>query len=246
MNIRILDLIIFFKKKFVTSIFVLILSFGLFYVYSNINKTKDQLTFHVDLREWGYLNTNTFIFLDKYTKYGEQIEFSVFDSFGEDVICKKKESIKNLLLCSVRGESITLEKDYARFIKQVKLILKKQDSEFRYEIEGRISKIQQTKDFVKESSKNLMEAGKIELLTDLNYKSYIKISEIESSVELLKNIKKSFEKKVITKNKKLKNGIPTYELKYGILFSILCLGIYLIMGLTYSINVKRRYKKKTK
>ena len=243
MNISILDLIIFFKKKIFTSIFVLILTFGLFYSYANMNKSEDELTFQVDLREWGYLNINTFPFLEKYIKYSDDIRFSILDSFDTKATCNTKDGIKNLLFCSVKATSIKLNNDYVKFTKQVEVILRKQDSELKYEIEGRISNIEETKNFIKKSSQKLIETDKIELLTDLNYKSYMQISNDNSRIELLKKIKNDFQDKVIIKNKEQKTGKPTYELKYGILFSILCLGIYLIMGLAYSINNKRSFKK---
>ena len=245
MNISISDLIIFIKKNLITSIFVLVVSFGLFFLYSGNTKPKDVLNFQVDLIEWKYLNVNRFPFLMKYTKYADEIKYSIVNSFDKKAKCNNEENISNLLFCSVKGELAELNDDYDKFSNQVSFILQKQDLEFKYEIEGRVSKIEKTRKFIENSSKSLIDNGKVELLTDLNYKGYMAISEIEANAQLLENKKNIFKQINIIKSKKIKLGEVNYDTKYGILFSILCLAMYVIMGLSYTANYKKN-KKKTK
>jgi hypothetical protein len=151
----------------------------------------------------------------------------------------------NLLFCSVKGESAKLNRDYDKFTNQVSLILEKQDLEFKYEIEGRVLNKEKTKKFIENSSKNLIDSGNVELLTDLNYKGYIATSEIEANIQLLQKIRAGFNQNNIIKSKEIRPGKANYDIRYGILFSILCLTIYVIMGLSYSTNNKKD-KKKTK
>jgi len=243
MNISIYDLFIFLKKKIINSILVFITGFVVFYAYSNLQKTKDQISFQVDLREWGYLNVTTYDWLKPYTKYKDQVKYSVIDSFNSTAKCEIREDITNLLFCSVEGVSLKLNNDFDKFKNQSSLILQKQDLEFKYDITTRLLKIEETKNFIKETSKGLIETGKLELLTDLNYRSYMQLSEMESKVQLLKKIKKDFNEIVLIKNKKLKDGKIVYNFKYGVLFSILCLVMYVIMGLSYNTNYKKKLKK---
>jgi hypothetical protein len=181
----------------------------------------------------------------RYTKYVDEIRYSIFDSFDQKANCNKQENISNLLFCSVKGETDKLDRDYDKFTKQVSLILKKQDSEFKYEIEGRFSSIEKTKKFIENFSKNLIDNGKVELLSDLNYRSYMAISKLEDNVQILQKSRDSFRQNNIIKNKVIKPGDVNYDIRYGILFSTLCLAIYVVMGLSYSTNYKKN-KKKTK
>lgn len=239
MNLTVFDLLVFLKKKFIYCLIVFIVSFSGYYVLNSFKESKSVLTFEVDLREWNNLNDRILLWLENYKSYPNEIQYSLLSSFDSAAVCESNENVISVMFCSVEGSNDKLNQQFLRFEKKSKLILKKQLDEISRDINHFESKIKNTREFIKDASTTLREISEITKMTDFNYDAYKQISRMESELLILKQVYQVFEPLVFIKNKQITEMKETNVQFYSFLFSMLCLFLFVIIGLAYQVSKKK-------
>ena len=239
MNLTIFDLLIFLKRKFIYCLIIVIVSFSSFFAFNNFKDPKTVLTFEVDLREWNNLNDRILLWLENYKSYPDEIKYSILTSFDSAAVCKNNENVISVMFCTVEGSNDKLNQQFSRFEKKSKIILKKQLDQMLRDINYFDAKIKNTREFILDSSTTLKEKDEITKLTDYSYIAYNQISKMETDLVILKQVYEIFEPLVLIKNMKIKEiehmNIPFYSF----LFSMLCLFLFIIVGLAYQVSKKK-------
>lgn len=238
MNVTVFDLLIFLKKQFIYCLIIVVVSFSGYYAYSTHKDSQSVLTFEVDLREWDNLNETILVWLENYKNYPNEIKYSVLTSFDSGAACRDNENVLSVMFCTVEGSKTVLDEQYLKFDKKTKDILKRQLDQITRDINYFQSKIKRTKEFILDSSESLQSSSDIKKLTDFNYIAFNQISQMETELLILEQVYESFRPLSLVKNKNIKEVIVENVTFYSFLCSMLCLFLYVIIGLTYQVSKK--------
>ncbi len=238
MNVTVFDLLIFLKKQFIYCLIIVVVSFSGYYAFTNHKDNQSVLTFQVDLREWDNLNETILVWLENYKNYPNEIKYSILTSFDSGADCKDNENVISVMFCTVEGSKTTLDEQYLMFDKKTKNILKRQLDHIMRDINYFHSRIKRTKEFVLDSSETLKSTSEIKKLTDFNYVAFNQISQMETDVLILEQVYETFQLLSVIKNNNIKEVNVENVFFYSFLCSMLCLFLYVIIGLTYQVSKK--------
>ena len=240
MNITLLDLIEFLKKKVLFSLLILVISFSGYYGFSTFKTNLNVLTFEIDLREWENLNRSIFPWLDNYRNYPNEIKYGIATSFQSNSSCKNLEKVSSVLFCTVKGSPNIIEEQFSEFEKKTKLVLDRQLDQMKRDIRYFESRITRTKKFLSESSQALQDTNEIIKMIDYNYVAFNQIVEMEKDLLILQQVYQLFEPLKVIKNKITTQSKKNNIVFYSFMFSILCLFVYVLIGFTFQISNKTK------